>query len=109
MADLQRRFVDGAVLILPLEQINIQYDPNSMIPFGDAGTVYPTLFLSDAWGRITVSNGALLSSDWTTLRVAAPVDLEARPLKGDGYDLELSDVWEIATGQRMGDYILRQK
>jgi len=109
LAGYRQRFVDGPVLILPLVQISIQYDPNGLVPLDDLGTVYPTIFIADLWGRITVSNGALLSSDWRSLRVAAPANPDARPLQESGWSLELNDGWTLSPGPREGDFTLKKQ
>jgi hypothetical protein len=36
-------------------------------------------------------------------RVPAPTDFSTRPLKGDGWSLELKDGWEVVPGERAGD------
>jgi hypothetical protein len=39
--------------------------------------------------------------------LSAPVDTDARPLRGDGWTLELKAGWKIAPGARKGDYVLK--
>jgi len=69
--------------------------------------------LVDAWGVLTVSNGAWLERDGTgglvRARLPAPADLSARPLKGDGWSLELKDGWEVVPGERRGDVTIKKK
>jgi hypothetical protein len=69
--------------------------------------------LVDAWGVLTVSNGAWLERDATghlaRARLAAPSDLSARPLKEDGWTLELANGWEVVPSDRTGDVTVRRK
>jgi hypothetical protein len=114
IAEARKKFLDGPVLILALTgDVNYSYDPNNVIGVDASNTVYPTMRLVDAWGVLTVSNGAWLERDATghlvSARVPAPVDLSARPLKGDGWSLELKDGWEVVQSDRPGDVKLRKK
>jgi hypothetical protein len=106
--------VDGPVLVLSLtSDVNYSYDPNNVIGIDASNTVYPTMRLVDAWGVLTVTNGAWLERDATghlvRARVPAPADLSARPLKGEGWSLELANGWEVVAGDRPGDATVRKK
>lgn len=93
-AALRAKFVDGPVLTLPLGQIQIVFDPNRVQPFDDLGTVYASLEITDAWGKIVAKDGALVTSDWKRLVV---------PLGGEGHTLTLNEGWAIVDGSRAGD------
>ena len=114
IADARKKFLDSPVLILPLTaDVQYSYDPNNVIGIDASNTVYPTMRLVDPWGVLTVSNGAWLERDATghlaRARVPAPADLSARPLKGEGWSLELASGWEVVPGERPGDLTLRKK
>lgn len=66
---LRARFIDGPVLELPLEQMQMQFDPNGLQPLDGVGTVYRTITLSDAWGRVVARAGGLITSDFKKLIV----------------------------------------
>lgn len=104
-----RRFVEGPVLVLPLLMMKIQFDPRNLEPLGDLGTVYPTATISDGWGTLKVTGGCLVKEGFLRSRVVVPVpaDPNARPVAGDGWTLDLKDGWEIAPGERQGDYVVR--
>ncbi len=86
----QARFIDGPTLVLPLINMNIQFDPNETQAFPGHGTVYPKLHINDDWGSVDVTrNGALLTSDWKKLIV---------PRAGDDYTLTLKEGWEVMEG-----------
>ncbi|HEX5883094.1 MAG TPA: hypothetical protein VFY67_00980 [Pyrinomonadaceae bacterium] len=114
IADARKKFLDGPVLLLPLSKnVNYSYDPNNVIGIDASNTVYPTLRLVDEWGVLTVSNGAWLERAQTghivRARVPAPPDLSSRPLKGEGWSLELAPGWEVVPGERQGDIKIRKK
>jgi len=113
IAEARKKFLDGPVLILSLTaDVHYSYDPNNVIGIDASNTVYPTMRLVDAWGVLTVSNGAWLERDATghlvRARVPAPPDLSARPLKGEGWTLELTNGWEVVPGERSGDVRIRK-
>lgn len=93
LAAARAKFVDGPVLTLPVEG-NVSFDPNAVMPFGDAGTIYRSISTGGAWGKIVVTGGALLTSDWKRLIV---------PASGEGYTLTLNEGWRIADDARAGD------
>jgi hypothetical protein len=113
IAEARKKFLDGPVLILPLSpDVNYSFNPNNVIGIDTNITVYPTLRMVDNFGVLTVSNGAWLergpSGHLTRARVPAPQDLSARPLKGDGWSLELANGWEVVPGERPGDLTIKR-
>jgi hypothetical protein len=102
-AEYRRKFVDGPTLSIPLSHMKIQFDPRTLEPLGEAGTVYPTLRVVDDWGILTVTGGALLAPDWTRVTVVAPKDGAST---GDGWDLQLNEGWTVAAGARPGTYVV---
>lgn len=103
------RLVEGPVLSLPLRSMRMSFDPGNIVPLEGLGTVYPNIRIVDVWGILTVARGgALLSQTFSAVNVTAPSDASGRPLRGDGWTLELSDGWSLAPGAREGDYVLRK-
>jgi hypothetical protein len=100
------KFVDGPVLTLKFLKMNVQFDPRNLQPLGDAGTVYPTIRISDQWGVIEGKNGALMKPDWSALVVAAPSSTSGTHIVGDGWTLELTPGWKIVPDTRAGDFVL---
>ena len=95
MAKLEARFITGPTLTLPLEQMSFTFDPNSVQPFGDRGSVYESLEVRDLWGKIVVrEGGGWITSDFKRLIV---------PADGAGYELTLNEGWKIVAGAREGD------
>ena len=104
----RRRFVEGPLLILPVVSMDFQFDPRDIHPLDDLGQVYPKMKITDAWGILQLTGGALIASDWTRIVVPAPSDVSARPLTGDGWTLELKADFELRAGKRQGDFVVKR-
>lgn len=107
LAGYRARFIEGPVLVLRFgEKASYSFDPNNVEALEDAGTVYPTLRVTDDWGILEVTGGALMTSDTlgAAVRVPAPADLGNRKVEGDGWRLELKEGWSLIPAQRKGDY-----
>ncbi|MEO8031676.1 MAG: hypothetical protein ABJC74_09930 [Gemmatimonadota bacterium] len=104
LADYRKRLIDGPVLVLRQHRLMRSFNPNTLVAFGDQGTVYPTGSFSADWGSLGVDrDGALVSGDFQLLRVALPSDTSTRPLKGTGWSLTLAKGWKLVPGIRAGD------
>lgn len=101
-AGYRARLVDGPVLLFNQHDLGLSFDPNTLVPLGAAGTVYPTGTFTAAWGRLVVTDGgALVSADFTTLSVAAPAVLDTlRQVLGPGWTLELAPGWVVRVSDR---------
>ena len=99
----RRKFIEGPVLTLTFRKMNVQFDPRNLQPLGDAGTVYPTIRISDEWGVIEGKNGALMKPDWSALVVVAPAVSVGSTVTGDGWTLTLKPGWKIVPDARTGD------
>lgn len=95
LAEIRSRLIDGPTLLLRQSNLGATFDPNAMVPIPGAGTYYPTGSFTAAWGRLEVhEGGALVSPDWTTLRLpAADLRIEADGIHGHGWMLQLADGW----------------
>ncbi|HEV7704653.1 MAG TPA: hypothetical protein VGO46_10190 [Gemmatimonadaceae bacterium] len=102
----RKRFIDGPVLTLPFRKMNVQFNPTTLQPLGDAGTVYPTIRIADEWGVIEGKNGALMKPDWSALVVPAPAQTAGSSVMGDGWTLTLKPGWKIVPDARSGDFTL---
>lgn len=108
LSTLRSRLVDGPVLVLPLAEMKVSFDPDRVESLPGSGTVYQTLRIVDRWGILVASRGgALISPDWTRAAVPVPADPVSSPPAGDGWTLELTPGWRIVPGSRPGDWTLR--
>jgi hypothetical protein len=108
-AEYRRRFVEGPVLSLRLRMMNIQFDPGTLEPLDDIGTIYPTIQVSDEWGVIEVSGGALLAADWSWLRVEVDGAFSPEHPKHKNWTLTLHEGWSVVPDERAGCYTQRRE
>lgn len=104
----RKKFVDGPVLLLPFQHMKVQFNPSNLQPLGEHGTVYPTMRISDDWGVLEASDGALMKSDWSAVTVVAPAASAGSDLKGEGWTLQLKPGWRLIPGTRKGDLVLEK-
>lgn len=100
----QKQFCEDPVLQLPLEKIQMTFDPRNVEAVGELGTYYPTITISDRWGKLIVTQGALVTADFKSVIVTAPADPHAVPLSGVGWNLELDSSWAIVDGDRPNSF-----
>jgi hypothetical protein len=109
LAAYRAKLVDGPVLAIPLQQMSMQFNPGNLLPLDSLGTVYPDIRVVDVWGILTVSKGALINPTFSRIYISAPDNLNASPLQGDGWTLELKAGWTVAAGGRSGDYAIKRR
>ncbi len=108
LADYRAKLVEGAVLVLPIQKMNMQINPGTLVPLESLGTVYPDIRIVDVWGILNVTKGALITSDFSRIYVSAPTDLSASPIRGEGWTLELNAGWAVSAGERKGDHVVKK-
>ncbi|MFY9938130.1 MAG: hypothetical protein WAK33_14725 [Silvibacterium sp.] len=101
------QFIDGPSLSIPLQKMSVQFDPRTLQPLDDLGTVYPEIRISDVWGILEASKGALVKGEWGSVVITAPTATTGSPIKGDGWTLELKPGWKLVPTTRKGDYLLQ--
>lgn len=90
--------------------MNMQFDPGDLMPLDALGTVCPGIRVVDQWGILSVSqNGALMSSDFTSMTLPVPAEVVPPLIKGDGWNLKLNAGWSIGPGEREGDLRVRSE
>jgi hypothetical protein len=103
-----RELVVEPTLSLPLVRFHIRFNPRDVETLDRFGTVYHTVSVGAPWGSIDVSGGdALVTTDFKTLRVAAPNARAGSIVRGAGWTLRLAPRYAIvADPQRKGSYIV---
>ena len=112
LAAFRRALVEGPTLHLPANNTNRSFDPNTLVSMDSLGVAYPMGEFQGPWGRLTVdegSDGALLSADMMLLRVAAPPSTGGRTVRGKGWSLALAEGWDVAPGERAGDFVVGRR
>lgn len=92
IAEMQRRYVEGPRLELPLEAMQFEFDPNQVTPVEGLGSFYRTLTLRDVWGEFRATEGAVISADFRRLTAAAPLP---GGLTGPGWRLLLNPGFRV--------------
>jgi hypothetical protein len=103
LAQYRRTLVDGPVATLRFRHKKIQFDPRSISPLGELGSVYRTLRVADEWGVLEVTSSALITADRTAVVVSAPSTTSGRTATGEGWHLELAAGWRLEPDDRAGD------
>jgi hypothetical protein len=107
-AKYKRELVDGPVITLPMRDFHITFNPRDVETLAPYGTVYHALSVSAPWGSVTVRGGdALISTDFRSLRVAAPRNPGGSVATGHGWKLQLAPRCAIEPDpHRPGSYIV---
>ena len=104
-AEYRAKLVEGPVLRIGFEKMNITFDPNRLFPLDDLGTVYTVLRISDNWGILELTSGpALLAKDWSAVTVEAPANARGTEIDGPGWKLHLNAGYKLVPGARKGDF-----
>ena len=85
---IRETFSDPAALILPLRNMQLEFDPNKIVPIEGMGSLYGGLTLRDNWGEVVATNGAIISTDFTQLILSAPDEACSG---GEAWTLTLND------------------
>ncbi|MDQ2840413.1 MAG: hypothetical protein M3Y72_05120 [Acidobacteriota bacterium] len=108
LSELRSKFLQAPTLDFPTApEMSRNFDPGSLVPFPPYGTYYPSGTFTANWGKLQVeSGGALVAPDNRSVRVPAPTDPEASPVRGAGWTLELASGWSIRPSERSGSFAL---
>jgi hypothetical protein len=96
IARYRARLVDGPLFLIPTAIGSFGFDPNTVVPLGEHGTVHPHLTVTGDWGEITTESGARLPSDGSAIVFSAE-DLPR---------LKLQAGWVLRAAPRAGDLVL---
>jgi hypothetical protein len=101
--ELQSRFVDGPVLLVPSGGRGT-FNAVGATPIPGVGTVYVLPYRqSGDWGTLEAMNGVLINNDGTR-RLPGPVRIEGVTLTGNGWTVTVAQGWTVGSGPRPGDY-----
>lgn len=101
--------LNGPTLTLPLTKFSISFDPRQIYELAGHGSVYQTLKLGDAWGRLSVhdSGVALIASAFDRVTVPLQKAPSGTHLTGAGWSLDLNNGYRYQPDpQRKGSFIV---
>ena len=99
IAELRLRFDRGPRLELPLSNMQMEFDPNTVTPLESLGNFYPSLTIRDAWGELRATEGALISTDYRRVLVSSPGQ---GAISGPGWRLSLAPGYQLVGPDRAG-------
>ena len=103
MRELQHRFVDGPVLVVPSGGSGT-FNAVGATPIPGVGTVYVLPYRQKGeWGTLDATNGVLIGDDGTR-RLPGPVRIDGANITGDGWTVTVAPGWTVRSGPRSGDY-----
>lgn len=106
LSGFRQRLIEGPVVTLQLEKANFQFNPQTLSPLDDIGTVYPTVRVTDRWGSLEVErDGALVRRQPFRVIVSA-LGATGDTREANGWRLSLNPGWRLQAGERPGDFVL---
>jgi hypothetical protein len=101
--------IDGPTLtIASAGHFNFTFNPSTVVSIGGAEAVYPTFKVSDDWGTLDATDGALLPTDFSKVTVAAPAKIAGSHIAGPGWTLDLAPGWTIAPVANSGSFVVKR-
>jgi hypothetical protein len=101
--ELQKRFVDGPVLLVPAGGSGT-FNAVGATPIPGVGTVFVLPYRQRGdWGTLEATKGVLVNEDGTR-RLPGPVRIEGANVTGDGWTVTVARGWTVRSGPRAGDY-----
>jgi hypothetical protein len=101
--ELQGRFVDGPVLLVPASG-GATFNAVGATPIPGAGTVYVLPYNAKGeWGTLDAPKGVLIGDDGTR-RLPGPVRIDGARLTGGEWAVTVAPGWTVRPGPRSGDY-----
>lgn len=97
-------FINRPHLDIQFEKMKLAFDPTNVIPLDDKGNVYPQIRITDNWGILDVQNGALMSPRWEKITVSKPTKFEAGTVSGDGWTVQLNQLYMVVEDEHTGNY-----
>jgi len=89
------KFTKDTVLVLDVPRPNVVFNPGSLVPLDNLGTVYPTIKIIGDWGTLQVNDGGCLF-DWKKAIVPATgIKKLENKILGAGWELELNQDWHL--------------
>jgi hypothetical protein len=108
IAELKRKYIELPHLGIKFEKMNISFDPRNLVPLEGYGTYYPSMRISDNWGILTVTGGALLGTNWDKVILSEPTMIKSDTISGKGWSLYLNKGYSVERNISDGNYYLKK-
>jgi hypothetical protein len=107
--DYKAKFIEQPHLEIRLEKMSVSFDPRNIMPIEGYGAVYPTMRVSDNWGILTVSDGALLGTNWDKITLSEPTLINKNSVTGDGWTIDLNSGYFVEKNISDMNYSLKKQ
>jgi hypothetical protein len=105
---LKALLIDGPILVLPLGQMQMSFDPGRNVPVEAVGTVYGNLVVSDSWGKLSSTGKAMITLDYKQLIVPVDADFDPSHPQGADWSLELAKEWDVKPSEGPGKWTVHK-
>jgi hypothetical protein len=102
-------FTNAPCLKLVFEKMNVSFNPSNIVPLDSLGTVYPTIRVTDKWGILDVTEGALMAPNWKYIIVSNLINTTTQSITGKGWTLTLNENYKIVEQTDTGNYVVEKK
>lgn len=109
ISDYKAKFIEQPHLVIRFEKMSVSFDPRNIMPIEGFGTVYPTMRVSDNWGILTVTGGALLGTNWDKITLSEPTLTNGNKVAGDGWTIDLNSGYSIEKSSHDKNYSIRKQ
>ncbi len=109
IAEYKIKFIEQPHLEIRFEKMSVSFDPRNIMPIDGYGSVYPTLRVSDNWGILTVSDGALLGTNWDKITVSEPTSINTERVVGNGWTIDLAKGYFVEKNNSDNNYSLKKQ
>jgi hypothetical protein len=101
-------YTEKPVVFFNLESPSFGFEPGDPSSLDTLGTIYRSIRVSDNWGKLVVEEtGCLVSHSLKEMRVPAKgIKITKGHMSGEGWDLYLTDSWEIIKTEQ--NYYIRK-
>lgn len=107
---LTAQLVDGPTVTFPSQEMQIEFDSNTLFSLGSEGTVYSREFnVRDGWGELQGTGDVLISRGWDLARVPGPATISGNELSGPGWTAKIHPGYSLVPGNRSGDVVLMRR
>ncbi|MEI6884350.1 MAG: hypothetical protein WCO02_07675 [Bacteroidota bacterium] len=93
--EYREKFLGKNVFNIRFKEMNIGFNPGNLVNLDDTGTVYPNCNVSDYFGTLTVTKGALMFNDWKSMNITPPLSVSDTVVSGDGWNIRLKPGWVV--------------
>ena len=107
--EYKAKFIEQPHLEIWFEEMSVSFDPRNILPIEGYGTVYPTLRVSDNWGILNVSDGALLGTNWDKITISEPTLINKDKVIGNGWTIDLNSGYFIEKNSSDKNYSLKKQ